>query len=100
MGAGLVGASLICLSTFGETPVGRPQIPLSSEWKTQNAENISAYGGEVDISKHLRWDESNTLRLLFPREGGAMAGGYETGRQAKLIQAFRLFNRKVIFYDS
>ncbi|XHR30588.1 MAG: glycoside hydrolase family 2 TIM barrel-domain containing protein [Chthoniobacteraceae bacterium] len=35
------------------------------------AGTIPGYGGEVDISKRIRYGASNTLRLFFPREGGA-----------------------------
>ncbi|MFZ2657073.1 MAG: hypothetical protein WAX69_19220 [Victivallales bacterium] len=138
-----IGASLLCQSAFGEAPAGRPQIPLSGEWKVQNvgkvedgvsekweakpfklpgtrslpkdkngfwlerkieipadwkgarivvhighplfaaevlvngvrAGDIPAYGGELDISKHLQWDGGDTLRIFFPREGGTVLAG-------------------------
>ncbi len=38
---------------------------------------IHACGGELDITEHVRWGEENTLRLFFPRCGGAAVAGDE-----------------------
>ena len=157
-----IGTSLLCQSTFGEAPAGRPQVPLSGEWKVQNvgkiedgtsdkweakpfqlpgtrslpkdknglllerkvnipadwkgarivvhighpifaaellvngvrAGNIPIYGGELDISAHLRCDGGDTLRIYFPREGGTFLAG--DGWATKVVATLNEFNRTMV----
>ncbi|MFA6294082.1 MAG: hypothetical protein WC637_19995, partial [Victivallales bacterium] len=55
--------------------IGHPFFTAEVQVNGVRAGEIPGYGGELEISAHLRWDGSDTVSLLFPREGGTFMAG-------------------------
>jgi len=51
--------------------LGHPLFAAEVFMNGASAGTIPASGGEVDVAPLLRWDGTDSLRLYFPREGGA-----------------------------